>query len=1010
MKKNTIFLPILLLVFSSFFWSADEEKQLRNLHQNAEAAIKKHDFEEAKTSYEELISRIGVNTTQKYCVDWPAYVDIVLRFTEACEAVGDCEEGEKALTRLLMKNPPIEQQPRIKLMRARLNSTLKSPGDAYREMQSVTQTLPEEAWKKEDRSFFYALQYSLDSHYDALGRKAKRYLVTGFYNEAITLYEEILHAIDVGQYPKALLNDSLVQKKIRYRLAESFYAQANYEQTLALCYNKEAVEDRIDREMIYLSALCYREKKEYEKALAFLQSYAKSGTRDDLEHYDHALFEIGLFYYQAANYPRARQYFEQLQQSKGKPKIVAALYLARMHLRDGNPQAVENLVAALARELSTDDPLCYECYYLRGEAAYALGDYAHAKTLFEKSFPKKRASGKWTDQALLHLGWCYARLAEDPTISNQTREAYFSRAEEMFTKLFGSQEETAILALGRLNILRWQYLEDEAALKRVSSLLLPYQTVDALLLRAEAAESYEEKEELYSRATSEVHNLNPSYAEAWYARGLNHFQEGLKNPANGGPLFELAATAFGRAFKIMERGNFPKAAHILKLEAQANAYRNSPISSLALLEKLLNEFSESVEEREETLYLRGIIASQLLDLSYFPIAEESLCQVACGNGKYHDEALFALGMLYFGQEYYEKAKETFLTLANESPRSTFICDVWFWAAEAAEKNGDADHGALRARVYQEHPLAPRAAEAYFRQFSYESYLEGNATALAHLRDFTSRFPNSPLLVVVHYLIGTNEEHFSTAKARLEEAIKAFPLCLEEGKSVDTAYVYFRYQAMLELAQLYLENKTPEEALPLLNAITKDFSLSDHPYASLLLQKSPYPSLYEEAEYTLVQAYLKTGKRMRAQERLAKMLAHFEEAGIEEGYYLSAVWREQGKLAQSCRDYDTALHCFEIANACGNGYLSEEQKLNLWLLQSNAYRGKKEYETAMRLLSKVINTDIASPLRLKAMFLRAEVYELQGRPELAVRQLEAMAKKGGDWACLAQEKLRHEYGM
>jgi hypothetical protein len=43
-----------------------------------------------------------------------------------------------------------------------------------------------------------------------------------------------------------------------------------------------------------------------------------------------------------------------------------------------------------------------------------------------------------------------------------------------------------------------------------------------------------------------------------------------------------------------------------------------------------------------------------------------------------------------------------------------------------------------------------------------------------------------------------------------------------------------------------------------------------------------------------------------------------------------------------------------------------------------------------------------------MYLRAETYELQKRPELARKQLESMVKKGGLWAKKAQEKLHKEY--
>ncbi len=1006
MKKIAL-LIIPWLVLTSFFWSDDEEKQLRALHQSAELAIKKEDFGEAKDSYEQLIRRIGVNTTQKYSVDWTTYVDVVMRFAEACEATGEMLEGERALSNLLKRNPPEEQIPRIKLMRARLTANQKSPGDAFLEMGEVVKQLQVNKWRKEDLTFYHALEYSLDSQYDQLMRKAKRYLVTGYYAEAIALYEEILEAIKLRHYPKAEAKDSLIEKTIHYRLAESHYSQANYEQTLALCYNEKVVEDRIDREMIYLSALCYQEKKEYVKALECFQNYTNYG--EELDHFDHALFEIGFFYYQAGNYEQARLQFERLQDFAGKPKRVAALYLARIHLQEGKPEKVEENIAPISENLSDEDPLRFECYYLRGEAAYALNDYEKAKDFFEQSLPGSTLSGEWTKQALFHLGWCCIHLGEAPQEDQKVRSGLFCKAEKIFGELLKSKEkEAAALALGRVYLLRWYHFDDPGSLTLVAPLLLPYKSIEAFLMRAEAALGYVGKENLLIRATDERFCSHPAYADAWYERGLNHFQEGLKTPENGSRCFELAAIAFANSFRYCEQQETPKAAQILKLEAKANAHRNSPISSLALLEKLLTQFTESVEEREETLYLRGLIASRLPDSSYFSVAEESLQAVAEGQGRYRNDALYVLGTLYYRHEAYAKAKKIFSNLAFTEPTSPFTSDALFFAAEAAEKIGDITHIKLRAHVYNDYPDSPKAAEAYFRQYSYDSYLEGDVRALAHLRTFPTRFPHSEILVVVHYLIGMNEEKFVTAKRAFEEAIKAFPT----GFTPDSALIYFRYQAMLELAELHLNNPSsePELALHLLQAIVNDFSDRNHSLTSLLTQKEPYPSIFEKSEFALARAYIKCGKKLRAQERLSKMLAHFDEAGIQEGYYLSQVWFEQGKLAGQCQDHTTAIRCYEIAGECGQSYLSEEEKLSLWLLMSHAYRGKREYDKAMRLLSKVINTDIPSPLRLKAMFYRAEIYELQGRPELAVRQLEAMSRKGGDWALEAQEKLRLEYGM
>ena len=87
----------------------------------------------------------------------------------------------------------------------------------------------------------------------------------------------------------------------------------------------------------------------------------------------------------------------------------------------------------------------------------------------------------------------------------------------------------------------------------------------------------------------------------------------------------------------------------------------------------------------------------------------------------------------------------------------------------------------------------------------------------------------------------------------------------------------------------------------------------------------------------------------------------------------------------------------------------ELLLDISIEKSNYYVKKGELDKAMMLLSQVINRDSASQLRLKAMLLRAEIYELQKRRDLAIKQLEACQKKGGEWGQEAKRKLKEMYG-
>ena len=116
------------------------------------------------------------------------------------------------------------------------------------------------------------------------------------------------------------------------------------------------------------------------------------------------------------------------------------------------------------------------------------------------------------------------------------------------------------------------------------------------------------------------------------------------------------------------------------------------------------------------------------------------------------------------------------------------------------------------------------------------------------------------------------------------------------------------------------------------------------------------------------------------------------------------------VAMEGEDLDTAMHCFELAEECRGDFFSNEERLELWLAKSRCLRAKGDFDVAMRLLSKIINADIASSLRLEAMYERACLYELQERPELAYRQLESMIKLGGEWGESAARKLKEDYGF
>jgi len=991
-----------LLLFCSFFWE-DDEREIKALHQMAESAMRDSDFSSAVEAYQTLLKRVDTKEGKKNSVTWSTYIDMVMRLAEAYAATDRMSEGVRVLTELLNKNPPATFAPRIKLYRARLTSQESRPQEAFLEMQSVIEMDSQHDWSREELSFYHALCYALDAQYDDSLRKAKRLTATGFHGEAIQIYEEVLEAIQAGYFPKARQTEML-EKKLRYLLVETNYQMKNYEKSLIYSNASLDAKNAIDREIIYLQALCYKEQAEYEKAVRSFRSYAEAGG----EHVDQALFEIGYHYYRGGNWEEAKKYFESLQKPTGKkpkPTVVAAIYLAKMLIQEERYREVDPLLSPLALLLPKNDPLGLEINYLRGKAAYALDDFVAASQFFDAALPP-RGSGEWRFAALYQLGWSYLRLCDDPKKSPEERADFFAKSEATFQRLLTTKEgEAATLALGRLYLVQG----GENSRKRMEALFegkdfsLPG-SHEALLLRAESQESYDKREALFQEACSPRFEVCSTYPKGWYLRGINHFQKGLDMPSRGEEYFTLATKSFEEAFFRYKEIDPKAAARILKLEAKADFYRNSPSTSLAYLEELLEQYNESADEKQETIYLRGMIASSLSD---FALAKECLKQVVTlyPKGRFADDALFVLGTLYFQEEDFEIAEQTFLQLAEKYPDSSFAGDGWYFAAQAAEKLGkDAERTKqLRRQVYENYPSSQFAAEAYFHQYPYTSYLEGDEEALSHLMPFPQMFPRSPLVVAVNYLMGRSASSFEKKEWRFREAIRTFHSC----QIFDPSAITFLYHARLELALLYKEHGEPVQAHHLLDLLLDELKNPYHPLASKL--EEPFP-FFERAQYALAEVYLDLQDQGKAQEALGLLLDRYRDRGERNSFYLASAWRESGKIALACHDHQTALGCFELAQDAGHLSFSEGQFLDLLLLKSACYRARSDYDMAMRLLSKVINADVASPLRLRAMFERAELYELQERPELAVRQLESIAKMGGEWALAAEKKLKERYGL
>lgn len=431
----------------------------------------------------------------------------------------------------------------------------------------------------------------------------------------------------------------------------------------------------------------------------------------------------------------------------------------------------------------------------------------------------------------------------------------------------------------------------------------------------------------------------------------------------------------------------------------AKAYYNLNSSNKAL------EVLKETDDRE-SIYLRALLAAHLSreDPSYASLAEEGL--------KKDPESLYELGTLYFQQSQFEKAKEAYLSYAEAFPDSPLAGDALFYSALSLEKlNQDsAKSRELLKRVFEQYPQSSTAPLAYLTYYPYTAYLFGSIDSLSHLQKMPQLFPKAKELMYAYYLIGLHAKKKNSHRAidAFQKAESHFDeLSQEDRKLIEL--ILLKMRCMLERAQANLaiatESKGAKQkiyhayAVELLREILSDTSL---------YTIDPYPTLIAESEYQLARALLDEDPA-EAEKIFDSMIEKYRKQNITRGLFLSRAWYEKAMRVKSS-DPEHSLKLFLKAEESGKGrVLSADQLIDLWIQESLCYKALKKYDDAMRILSKAINADLISNLRLKAMFLRAELYEMQGRKELAEKQLEALANKSGQWAQLAQEKLKEEYG-
>lgn len=853
--------------------------------------------------------------------------------------------------------------------------------------------------------------------------QAEQFFSAALYARAIPIYRQMLGSDELTPEQKLLA---------RRHLTQAYFYEGSYAEAIALLNSGEQTPEKI-----YLLGVAYSKLGEYDNGIVYLEKYLSNPQPLANE----AIFELGVAAYLSQRYDVAEKQFSLLSNTQdSRLRYLAHLYLSRVAMARHDLQKAEKILQSL-RELTPDNPLLrYEYAYLLGELSFYKEAFSDAIRHFSESLPKNSPEkAPWYKEAKYRLALSYLK---------QKGKKQVDEAVQILTSLKEQfNEERILLALGQAYLIQAKNGADPAAYKRAEALLIQPELAftsearsQALLLLAEGAPTYQERNVLYT-------HLIQTTPKGWYLRGINHLDEGIRLAKAGAStealkMFEHAATDFGQAFAVLYLQDPTLAGKALKQQIYAYLHQDTPggyENAVEAVESFLRQHRDllqTMDDPDEVFYLYAVAAKH----HSFEKVQRAWNELKIDHptGKFADKLLHLLGTLQYERHEYADAESTFIQIAANFPDSLLAAEALLHAAVCADKQGEAarckEH---RRSLFEKFSKSPYAAEAYFFYYSYADYAQGERAAIKHLQTMAEKYPETPFLIHAWYLIGMDykrDRKTETGKwIRKKNPMAAidafqaseaqFETLFREGKLEEAELdllATIRYRALLERAMANLEIADQsqgakkhiylEYAEEELKQLIAEFRNKEHPLKEHIKHVAQHEHLEEESLFWLAEAYIKANKDVKAEQTLSQMLEKYQSAKITRGYYLSRTYYDLGMIATRRGDHEAALQNFRQAEDAAKGnVLGTDQKLDLWIQQGLSYQALNELDNAILIFSKVVNDDAISGLRIKAMYLRAGAYELQGRRDLARKQLDAVAHKQGEWAVKAQERLNKDYG-
>lgn len=508
-------------------------------------------------------------------------------------------------------------------------------------------------------------------------------------------------AYEQGQHETAMRYFRKIEKDekfggiVPYYISQIFYFQQKHDSLLT--YAKpmlEREETKRKAEIARLVGEAYFTKKEYNKALPFLEQYYKEAdnkTREDD-------FQLGLCYFYAKDFENAVKYLHKTTYTNDQMAQEASIVMAQAYIQLGDKKAARNSYLT-ASNLNGSPQMAEEAYFNFAKLSYELSLDPYNQTIDAFiSYLEKYPKGTKKEEAFDYLINIYLASKNYRTAigSLESTKKLDPRLQEVYQKL--------LFNLGVEQFLNGQFAEAQKSFeKSIEGATLPELAAQAHYWKAESA--YQRK--MYRQAVIDYEKfifapraiLLPEFNLANYSLGYAHFQ--LKE-------YESASIAF-RKYLASNTSDSTRIHDAFVRIGDCFFIRKEYLLAIDFYEKAIQMTGQN--QVDYALY-QYAMASGLLGNTEQKLTSLKRFETEFAKSEFTDATLYELGRIYLSKNENAKAISYFEKVSSNYPNSPYKRRSDISLAQIYYNKGQNDKAlVLFKKVIEENPTYQASREA-----------------------------------------------------------------------------------------------------------------------------------------------------------------------------------------------------------------------------------------------------------------------------------------------------------